>query len=265
MLAVTVCAPVKPFASIRVPETVNEPEAELAVAFGRGISSLLDAVLRSTAETPANRPPVAEIRIGSALGRSRPPLHGNTGFTPVVLEGLIPPVVQLNGGPLIALREENPELPAGIEVIGAGNVNCSVAVDKSEMARSEPMTMMPSPLPLTLANALGFVLMSPVLVSGMIEIWIWANKLGAIVKSARMVTSPTNRDFKVIYSPFEVVQQKLKCDKPTSSLLLAGFRIHKVLTALTKPENSVEMFGAHVTLRSYLTTSSSIEFPVKTF
>jgi len=214
MLAVTVWAPVNPFASMRVPETVREPEEELAVALGRGISSLLAVVLRSTAETPANRPPVAEILIGSPVGRPAAVVdeHRNTGFTPVVPEGLIPPVVQLNGGPLTALNEENPVLPAGIEVIGAGNVNCNVAVDKSEMARSEPMTMMPSFLPLVLANASWFVLMSPALVSGMIEIWTWANKLGAIVKSARMVTSPTNRDFKVISSPFEVVQRKLKCN-----------------------------------------------------
>ena len=119
-------------------------------------------------------------------------------------------MVQLNGGPEIALKEENPILGAGIDVIGAGKVNCNVAVDKSETARSEPMTMMPSFLPLTLANALWFVLMSPVLVSGIIEIVIWANRLGAIVKSARTVTSPTNRDLNVISSPFKVVQEKLK-------------------------------------------------------
>jgi hypothetical protein len=122
----------------------------------------------------------------------------------------MPPMVQLNGGPEIALKEENPILGAGIDVIGAGKVNCNVAVDKSETARSEPMTMMPSFLPLTLANALWFVLMSPVLVSGIIEIVIWANRLGAIVKSARTVTSPTNRDLNVISSPFKVVQEKLK-------------------------------------------------------
>jgi hypothetical protein len=137
-----------------------------------------------------------------------------------VLEGLIPPVVQLKGGPF-ELNEENPKLPCGIEVIGAGNVNCNVVLPKSEMARSEPMTMMPSFLPLTVANALWFVLMSPALVSGIIEIWTWANKLGAIVKSARMVTSPTNRDFNVISSPFEVVQ-KLKSEIPTGLLLPAG-------------------------------------------
>ena len=224
MLAVTVCAPVNPFASIRVPEIVKEPEAELAVALGRGTSSLLAAVLRSTAETPENRPPVAEILIGSAVGRPAAVVdeHKNTGFMPVVLEGLIPPVVQLKGGPLTALNEENPALPAGIEVIGAGNANCNVAVDKLEMARSEPITMIPSPLPLTLANALWFVLISPLLVSGMIEIWIWANKLGAIVKSAMMVTSPTNRDFNVISSPFEVVQQKTETEKPTSCIASAG-------------------------------------------
>src|SRR5215831_7363499 len=146
---------------MRVPETVKEPDCELAATFGRGISSLLAVVLRSTAETALNTPPVAEIRIGSPLGRPAcaPVSHKNTGFTPDVLEGLIPPVVQLKGGPLIALNEENPELPDGIEVIGAGNVNCNVAVDKSEMARSEPMTIIPSFLPLTVANALWFVWM----------------------------------------------------------------------------------------------------------
>ena len=193
---------------MRVPETVNEPELELAVALGRGISSLLASILRSTAETPANTPPLDEILIGSPSGSPavEEEGHRNTGFTPVALEGLMPPMVQLNGGPEIALKEENPILGAGIEVIGAGNANCNVAVDKLEMARSEPITMIPSPLPLTLANALWFVLISPLLVSGMIEIWIWANKLGAIVNMARMVTSPTNRDFNVISSPFEVVQ-----------------------------------------------------------
>jgi hypothetical protein len=55
----------------------------------------------------------------------------------------------------------------------------------------------------------------------MIVIVTWANKLGAIANSARMVTSPTHRDFKVISSPFEVVQEKLK-SKPTSLVLPAG-------------------------------------------
>ena len=126
-LAVTVCAPVNPFASIRVPETVKEPEAELAAAFGRGISSLFADVLRSTAETPANTPPVAEIRIGSLVGSPADveELHRNTGFIPVVPEGLMPPVVQLAPKPGVPnwLNVENPILAAGIEVIGAGNAS----------------------------------------------------------------------------------------------------------------------------------------------
>src|SRR5262249_15124344 len=125
------------------------------------------------------------------------------------------------------LNEENPRLAIGIAVIGAGNVNCNVAVDKSETARSDPMTMMPLFLPSTLANALWFVLMSPVLVWGMIEIWIWANKLGAIVNMARMVTSPTNRDFNVISSPFEVVQEKLH-GKTNEFIAPAGLEIQRI-------------------------------------
>src|SRR2546426_9507617 len=98
---------------------------EFAAAFGSGISSLLAEVLRSTPETAANTPPTAEILIASPVGSPVAAPHRNTGFTPDVLEGLMPPVVQLAPDPTVPIwfSVENPALAIGIEVIGAGNVN----------------------------------------------------------------------------------------------------------------------------------------------
>lgn len=76
-----------------------------------------------------------------------------------MLEGLIPPVVQLTPDPVVPiwLSVENPVWAAGIEVIGPGNVSCRVVVDKLETARSWPTMRIPVFLPFTDANALWFV------------------------------------------------------------------------------------------------------------
>ena len=69
----------------------------------------------------------------------------------------------------------------------------------------------------------------------------WANKLGAIAKSTSMVTSPSNRDFNVISSPFEVVEQR-EIDRDYQQAVLlplaSNFKLSKFLEE--QPENSVE-------------------------
>jgi len=77
-----------------------------------------------------------------------------------------------------------------------------------------------------------------------------------------MVTSPTHRDFKVISSPFEVVQEKLK-SKPTSLVLPAGLKF-KNLERFTTGEFGGDVWGPRYfsVPYNYPITSSSIEFPV---
>jgi hypothetical protein len=160
--------------------------------------------------------------MGSAAGT---PLAGLQVNTPVPNAP-----VEVNVGPTVQLFA-----PEGSDVIGPGYAILKFVAVNGDVAMSDPTTRTPEPLaPGVAAIALLFVLMSPLSTSGMIVIETWAYKPGAIAKTTRMATSPANVDFKVISSPFEVVQEaKPKSHNQRARMLPAGSTL-KISTALSK-------------------------------
>jgi len=213
---------------MRTPTSLKEPELEfvaLPARPGRITSIRCNVVLSKACPTFANTPLAPEILMGSAVGTPPAGAHVNTAVA--LVEGLVLPSVQLP----VALAAIDPfalvvagDVCAGAAVIGPGYAILSLVVVRGDVAMSEPTTSTPEPLvPGMAVSALLFVLMSPLSTSGMIVIWTWAKRLGAIAKSTRMVTSPANRDFNVISSPFEVVQElKLETTNQRAVVLPAG-------------------------------------------
>ena len=114
--AVAVCAPLLPFASMRTPTSLNEPDSVFPAGAAGKVISILELVVLSTAFVIAANTPVApSIRIAS-------------------VGGIAPPIP--------ALGEKK---PTGDDVIGEGYVILKVVVVSGELAIKAPDTKTPAP------------------------------------------------------------------------------------------------------------------------
>jgi hypothetical protein len=173
--AEAVCAPLLPFASMRTPTSLKEPDWLFPAGTpGKLISILEFSVLSTGTPTPANTPVAPSILIGSFVG-----IDGATN-------------------------------PAGEDVIGDGYEILRVVVVNGELAISEPETRIPAPdTPGLAVCALLFVWTSFDEGSGISERLTWANELDAMAKNTSIVSTPTIIfDLNVICSPFKVATKQ---------------------------------------------------------